>query len=163
MNSVRTNLSTSMKRKIYQKFPNCNFITSGVTDNAYFHPCLILPTEPRPNSVGFAHTYRAGTRTLVRTEARGYLRVNFPIKLRVLNENWKAVFRQLSNMTLYENCFKTLMIQYPIQQIARWIINNQLLVKGICKTDGRMKLFSTDFAVCRIKCCIVVRRSYGFV
>ena len=41
--------------------------------------------------------------------------------------------------------------------------NNQLLVKETCMRNVRIKLFSTDFAVCWIKCCIVVRRSAGVV
>ena len=41
--------------------------------------------------------------------------------------------------------------------------NNQLLVKETWKRNVRIKLFSTDFAVCWIKCCIVVRRSVGVV
>ena len=51
------------------------------------------------------------------------------------------------------------MIQYLIEQTARWVINNQLLVKGTCKRDVRNKLFSIGFVVCWIKCCIVVRSS----
>jgi hypothetical protein len=34
------------------------------------------------------------------------------------------------------------MIQYVIQQIARWITNNQLLFKETCKKEVRNKLFS---------------------
>jgi len=48
---------------------------------------LILATEPQSSSEGIAHANSAGMRTLVRTEAHGCLRVKFPLKLRVLNEN----------------------------------------------------------------------------
>jgi hypothetical protein len=36
----------------------------------------------------------------------------------------------------------------------------QLLVKETCKRDIRNKLFSIDFAICWIECCIVVSRIY---